>query len=163
MRNSSSIGASDPAPPRPVRGAMHDSLDAAIPLSTERYRVCMSDVDAAGVLYYASPLLWHERLMQEWLVSLGHPLQSLLDAAEVPPCVSVACQFHSPVSLGTVLDNQLWADDLTRRSFAIHTTCGADGVLRAVVTSRHVWTRREGGRLRAQPVPEWMRASWRNI
>ena len=51
------------------------------------WRVTMADVDAAGIIYYASPLRWAEVLLGDWLEQSGHSIAAMLGAGEATPVV----------------------------------------------------------------------------
>ena len=42
-------------------------------LYRDRILVTMADVDAAGIIYFASPLRWAEKLFTTWAHEMGHP------------------------------------------------------------------------------------------
>ena len=51
------------------------------------WRVTMADVDAAGIIYYASPLRWAEVLLGDWLEQTGHSIATMLGGNEAIPVV----------------------------------------------------------------------------
>ena len=59
----------------------------------------MADVDAAGIIYYASPLRWAEVLLGDWLEQSGHSIAAMLGAGEAIPVVGVEVRYRSPLSL----------------------------------------------------------------
>lgn len=59
----------------------------------------MADVDAAGIIYYASPLRWAEALLGDWLEQSGHPIKAMLAAQQATPVVGVQVRYRSPLGL----------------------------------------------------------------
>jgi len=57
------------------------------------------DVDAAGIIYFASPLRWAERLCTHWIHSLGHPHRQLFSEGFATPVVNVTVDYRSHLSL----------------------------------------------------------------
>ena len=45
----------------------------------------MADVDAAGIIYYASPLRWAEVLLGDWLEQSGHSIAAMLGGRRGDP------------------------------------------------------------------------------
>ena len=50
-----------------------------------RLRVVMADVDAASILYFATPYRWQELLFTGWMHSIGHPVSGLLGSGRGCP------------------------------------------------------------------------------
>ena len=63
------------------------------------WRVTMADVDAAGIIYYASPLRWAEVLLGDWLEQSGHSISALLAAHQATPVVGVQVRYAAPLGL----------------------------------------------------------------
>lgn len=131
-------------------------------LATQSYRVQMADVDAASVIYYASPLRWNEMLFTGWLASIGHRLRDLLDAGVGCPCVESAARYLRPIHLDDELELQLRGEGAGRSSARMRlTVTDAGGELAAEVTTRNVWVElARHGAMRSAPLPEWFRASF---
>jgi YbgC/YbaW family acyl-CoA thioester hydrolase len=68
-------------------------------LIERHWRVTMADVDAAGIIYYASPLRWTEVLLGDWLEQSGHPIKAMLAAHQATPVVGVQVRYQAPLSL----------------------------------------------------------------
>jgi acyl-CoA thioester hydrolase len=71
-----------------MRSEDADSRPGALPLARERFRVAMSDTDAAQVIYFGAPTRWTERLVTTWLADVKHPTSELLAAGFGMPAVS---------------------------------------------------------------------------
>jgi YbgC/YbaW family acyl-CoA thioester hydrolase len=81
------------------------------------WRVTMADVDAAGIIYYASPLRWAEVLLGDWLEQSGHSIAGLLGANEAIPVVAVEVRYRAPLGLDDHLRLQLSAQRIGTTSF----------------------------------------------
>jgi acyl-CoA thioester hydrolase len=68
-------------------------------LIERHWRVTMADVDAAGIIYYASPLRWTEVLLGDWLEESGHPIKAMLAAHQATPVVGVQVRYQAPLGL----------------------------------------------------------------
>jgi YbgC/YbaW family acyl-CoA thioester hydrolase len=81
------------------------------------WRVTMADVDAAGIIYYASPLLWAEVLLGDWLEQSGHSIAAMLGGNEAIPVVAVEARYRAPLSLDDHLRLRLSAQRVGTTSF----------------------------------------------
>lgn len=127
-------------------------------LRTETYRVRMSDVDGAGIIYYANPLLWREGVFSSWLAEIGHPQISLIADRTSAPCVSATSQYLRPLRLDDVVELRLLAAAAGRTSFTTRfEVLDPGGELAVVVTSTSVWTRVTDAGMEPTPLPDWLR------
>lgn len=81
------------------------------------WRVTMADVDAAGIIYYASPLRWAEVLLGDWLEQSGHSIAAMLGAGEATPVVGVEVRYRAPLGLDDHLRLGLSAQRIGNTSF----------------------------------------------
>jgi len=81
------------------------------------WRVTMADVDAAGIIYYASPLRWAEVLLGDWLEQAGHSISAMLGAGEAIPVVGVEVRYRAPLGLDDHLRLGLSAQRIGNTSF----------------------------------------------
>jgi YbgC/YbaW family acyl-CoA thioester hydrolase len=81
------------------------------------WRVTMADVDAAGIIYYASPLRWAEVLLGDWLEHSGHSIAAMLGAGEAIPVVGVEVRYRAPLGLDDHLRLGLSAQRIGGTSF----------------------------------------------
>lgn len=81
------------------------------------WRVTMADVDAAGIIYYASPLRWAEVLLGDWLDQSGHSIAAMLGGNETIPVVGVEVRYRAPLSLDDHLRLRLSAQRIGTTSF----------------------------------------------
>ena len=56
-------------------------------LCARTHRVGMSEVDGAGLIYFAAPMPWAERLFSDWLAELGHTTRALFESGAAYPVV----------------------------------------------------------------------------
>jgi YbgC/YbaW family acyl-CoA thioester hydrolase len=136
-------------------------------LIEREWRVTMADVDAAGILYYASPLRWAEMLLGDWLERSGHSLSSMFAAGEATPAAAVTIRYRVPLSLDDHCSLRLSAGRIGKTSFTV--CCAVWGTrdgwgderLAVEVESTHTYVslaRRPGGGadLAKQPLPAWL-------
>lgn len=124
----------------------------------------MGDVDAAGILYFASPYRWLEELLSGWFFEIGHPLSSLLHGGTGCPSVASAAQYLAPVGLDDHLDVALYPSGTGTTSFSITAIArrARDDDLAVKVSSWHTWSRVDhdvGTRLRPMSLPDWLHQS----
>jgi len=81
------------------------------------WRVTMADVDAAGIIYYASPLRWAEVLLGDWLEQSGHSIAAMLGGNEAIPVVGVEVRYRAPLGLDDHLRLGLSAQRIGNTSF----------------------------------------------
>ena len=86
-------------------------------LTRRSWRVTMADVDAAGIIYYASPLRWAEVLLGDWLEQAGHSISAMLGGGEAIPVVGVEVRYRAPLSLDDHLRLRLSAQRVGTTSF----------------------------------------------
>ena len=127
------------------------------PLHEVRLRVVMADVDAAGILYFATPYRWQELLFTGWMHAIGHPVSELLGSGNGCPAVRSSCEYLRPLRLDDFVRCELTCEDTGRTSFEIGVRgCEeASGELAVQTATRHVWV--EGGA--STELPEWLRSA----
>lgn len=128
------------------------------PLCAIRHRVALAEVDAARVIFYATPYIWHASMLGEWFAQLGNPIGKLIDDGSSPPCVSSAAYYLLPVRLDDLVELTLYSKEVGRTSFSLSTDVSLQGRRAVFVESKHVWItpRRPGGREPAE-LPDWLR------
>lgn len=127
-------------------------------LREETHRVCMSEVDAAQVIYYAAPYHWREAIFTSWLASVDHTLRSILDAGLGMPCVASSAMYRRPLRLDDVVTLQLRAGHVGTSSFGlVMDVQDPVGELGAKVETTNVWLEPEDGELRPAALPTWLR------
>lgn len=129
-------------------------LDSERPLFCSKFRVSMGDTDAAGIIYFAAPARWTERLIGDWLAESGIPTSSMLSSGFGLPAVHVELSYHCPLRLDDVVQGTLRLHAKSQHSvtwraeFALSTdespACPA-----VVVSIKQVHTRLDG----PEPVP----------
>lgn len=127
------------------------------PLRAMTKRVTMADVDAAGILYFASPYRWLEEHVTGWLIDCHHPLSELLKGGYAFPCVSSSASYSAPVRVDDILNVTLHPLHIGRTSFAVGARCQrADGAHVVSVAAWHVWVEFGESPL-SMPLPPWLR------
>ena len=129
------------------------------------WRVTMADVDAAGIIYYASPLRWADMLLGDWLEQSGHSIAAMLDTGEAVPVVGVEVRYRAPLGLDDHLRLRLSPQRIGTTSFT--TRCDAWGpraehpAVEVAVT--HAFggyappRPGQGAVVTKQPLPPWLR------
>jgi len=126
-------------------------------LARARRRICMADVDAAGIIYFGAPAPWAEGLFTDWLARLGHPISRLIAGDAACPVVESRISYKSPLRLDDVVDLELTARVLGHRSFTVGTRVVRDGVLAVDIELVHVCITGLGSTPVSAPVPPWLR------
>jgi acyl-CoA thioester hydrolase len=135
-------------------------------LGAERFRVTMADTDAAGLIYYAAPLRWAERLLMELLRQCGLPISGMLREGHGTPVVKAEVDYQHPLRLDDVVDGTLHARAVGRRSFTLESRfCPVPNSEPAVaVTTTMVYASGlTDGRVRAEPLPSPLAARLRAV
>lgn len=128
------------------------SMEAAsgdVVLAGDRFRVTMSDTDAARVIYFGAPADWAERLLTGWLADVGAPLSKSLDSGFGDPAVHLEITYHAPLRLDDLVIGTLYLTRRTERSLTFHCTfaLGADASAVDVwLTKVHVHVGQDGPR-----------------
>lgn len=111
----------------------------------------MADTDAARVIYFGVPTRWTERLITDWLASVGSPVSETLAAGFGSPAVHAELTFHSPLRLDDVVAAELTCERVSRRSITycakFSPTVGTDAGQPAVLvrlTQVHVRSEPDG-------------------
>ena len=149
-------------------------------LYTDRFLVTMADVDAAGIIYFASPLRWAERLCTHWIHSLGHPHRQLFSEGFATPVVNVTVDYRSHLSLDDEIRLELTAGQIGTTSFTLRLQAFierhggsapqsggglAAGTAAVEVRTTHVFSRYvhpsydHGARTVKQLLPGWLRSA----
>jgi acyl-CoA thioesterase FadM len=130
--------------------------DTAGPLFRREFHVSMADVDAAEILFYATPLLWAERLLTDWRRSIGQPVSEMISAGLGSPVVRTQVTYSHPLRLDDPVEATLWFKARTNRSFTVlcRFAAGPEAPVAAEVQITQVTVRRDGDAVRSVPVPE---------
>jgi YbgC/YbaW family acyl-CoA thioester hydrolase len=145
-------------------------------LYTEQSLVTMADVDAAGIIYFATPLRWAEKLYSLWLHGLGHPHRQMFAEGVATPAVNVTADYRSHLSLDDEVRLELTAARIGATSFTLRLEafmerCGGPAtrprrsVAAVDVQTTHVFSRYthpsygDGARTEKQPLPQWLRSA----
>jgi acyl-CoA thioesterase FadM len=130
-------------------------------LQQVRLRVVMADVDAAAILYFATPYRWQELLFTGWMHALGHPVSGLLRDGQGCPAVRSSAAYLRPLRLDDFVRCELSAEDVGRTSFEVSMRGYAEvsGELAVQTWTRHVWVERGDAEPTPTPLPDWLRAA----
>jgi acyl-CoA thioesterase FadM len=122
-----------------------------------RLRVVMADVDAASILYFATPYRWQELLFTGWMHAIGHPVSGLLGSGGGCPAIRSSCSYLLPLRLDDFVRCELTCEEIGRTSFEIGMRGfkEAGGALAVETRTRHVWV--ENGA--SAPLPDWLRSA----
>lgn len=88
-------------------------------LYADRFLVTMADVDAAGIIYFASPLRWAEKLYTHWIHGLGHPHRQMFSEGIATPAVNVTVDYRSHLSLDDEIRLELTTAAIGTTSFTL--------------------------------------------
>jgi YbgC/YbaW family acyl-CoA thioester hydrolase len=130
-------------------------------LQRGHHRIRMADVDAAGIIYFASPLRWQEGLVNDWMATIGHPLSGLLASGFGSPCVEAAARYLRPMHLDDELDLRLVCERCGQKSFNLRMDAATpDGDIGTQVRTTLVWTlTNSDGFAASADLPQWLRGA----
>lgn len=131
-------------------------------LATGRRRVTVGDVDAAGILFFATPYRWLDDVLTGWWNSIGHGISDMLGSGMSCPAVASGACYPAPITVDEEVELALYPSSVGETSFSV-TMCATrlrDLVVTAKATSWHVWSKRgeQPTSLRPEPLPGWLRA-----
>lgn len=139
---------------------------AAPRLMAEDAWCTMADVDAAGIIYFASAFRWAERLSTTWFRNIEHPYSRLFTEGIATPAVNAQADYKSHIKLDDHLRLELSTAHIGTSSYTLRCEAFvADSTTHAVETRiTHVYTRfsrpthgdAEGQTL-AEALPDWLR------
>ncbi len=137
------------------------SDEGRVVLQRSEYTVRMADVDAASVIYFASPLRWQEMLVSEWYIRCGHSLSDQLARGTCCPVAEVRVTYHRPLRLDDPLTLELAVERTGRTSFGLSMTgTTPTGEVAVRVHTTNVWTESgSDGNARPMPLPDWLEAA----
>ena len=124
----------------------------------------MGDVDAARIIYYVSPLRWHEALFTEWLRVVGHPLSDILASGAATPCVEATIKYMAPLLLDDHIELTLYVDHIGNSSFVLRSSVDKPSRVNCVeVRAVYVWAEfGQSGPTGAKQLPDWLRGSFQS-
>jgi len=126
---------------------------------TREFPIRIHDVDAAGIVFFATYLvLWHD-VYEAFLADIGHSIPDAIARGEyIIPIKRCEAEYHRPMRHGEIITAHLRLTELRGSSFVVITDfIGADQVNRATITTRHVCV---GTRqMKPVPVPEDLRTA----
>ncbi len=107
---------------------------------TQTFPVRIHDVDAAGIVFFARYFFLAHDVYESFLEHLGHGIaQTIARHDYIIPIAHSECDYHRPMRHGEQITAHLVVTESRAASFTIETELvGADGVLRATITTRHV-------------------------
>lgn len=146
-------------------GTAEDGSGVCRPLLyRDRSIVAMSDVDAAGIIYYATPLRWAEKLFTTWIHSTGHSHRRMFGEGIATPAVHVTVDYRSHIALDDEVALELTASRIGTTAFTLCCEAFVGGSAAAVeVQTTHVYTRyvhpsyAAAPRTQKEPIPAWLR------
>jgi acyl-CoA thioesterase FadM len=126
------------------------------PLFSRQFHVSMADVDAAEILFYATPLLWAERLLTDWRRSIGLPVSGMLAQGLGSPVVRTEVTYSRPLRLDDPVEATLWPVRLSARSFTVlcRFAAGRGGPVATEVQITQVTVRKDGDGVTPVAVPD---------
>lgn len=132
-------------------------------LCTCAHRIGMAEVDAAGLIYFAAPMPWAERLFSDWLADLGYTTRALFQSGAAYPVVDAHVEYLAPLALDDVVRLELSAQRIGTKSFVLRTQAvrTRDAAVCVRVELVHVYVTGLGGDLQSATLPGWLTACLR--
>lgn len=130
-------------------------------LYSEARAVAMQDTDAAGVIYFAAPLTWHESALMGWLRSIGHPISQSLASGYAFPCVHVEADYALPLRVDDPIVIRLHASKVGKSSFGLTSKIYRADLAAVTVRAAYVWAsnNQNVGAFASAALPNWLRAA----
>jgi acyl-CoA thioesterase FadM len=138
------------------------AVHGVAPLFTTRFHVSMGDVDAAMILFYATPMHWAERVLSQWRRDIGQSVSSMLAGGSGSPVVHAEVDYLRPMRLDDEVEATLWLGARSPRSYTLicRFAAGPGGPVGAQVSITMVWVEvGEDGAMHSAPVPPEMVAA----
>jgi len=123
-------------------------------IHTHRFRLVMSEVDAAQI-HFTALFRWMDRGLTEWLAEADHPFTRLLEEGPGIPIVDARARFHGRMLLDDILVLTTWVAAVGNSSFRSRHRFTRDGELMADGELVHVCVDRLTRR--TLPAPDWLR------
>ncbi len=126
---------------------------AVVPLFSLPTRVYWEDTDAGGVVYHARYVAFLERARSEWMRSVGHGQQALIDGLDLVFAVrDMHLDFHRPARLDDALEVTVALARVRRASveFAQQVLRGGD----VLVSARVRVAALDAGGFRPRAIPD---------
>jgi 4-hydroxybenzoyl-CoA thioesterase len=127
-------------------------------------RIAFGDCDPAGIVYYPNFFRWFDAAMHEMFASVGLPADKVSreTGLVVWPSIEVNATFHSPARYGETVEVRSSVAEWRSKTFLLaHRIVRGDTLICEGSELRFVGERiaAEGYRMRAVPIPDWMRAA----
>ena len=119
------------------------------------FPVRLHHVDAAGIVFFANYFVLAHNVYESFMEDIGCSISKAIDGGQfIIPIAHAEAQYHRPMRHGETITGRLRLTSLRHSSYVLVSELyGPDGVLRAVVTTRHVCVNAETMRPTALPEP----------
>lgn len=126
------------------------------PLLTHRFHVTMGDIDSLGILFYATPLLWAERVLSDWRRRHWMSLTDMLASGLATPVVRTEISYVGPLGLDDEVEATIWPVTRSQRSFTVLVRFAAatDARVAVEVQIKQVCVHLTDGRMSPAQVPD---------
>jgi acyl-CoA thioester hydrolase len=118
----------------------------------------MADVDAAGLIYFAAPLPWAERLFNDWMADLGYGTSRLFASDLAYPVVDTHVEYRTALRLDDMMRLELTVSRMGTSSFTVRTRAirESDAALCVQVELVHVFVTGLSSEPRPARLPGWL-------
>ena len=108
------------------------------------------ETDQMGIIHHSNYIRWMEEARMEYLDRLGFPMEKIEEAGIVSPVVNVFCEYRKSCYLNEVICIRVKVKEYKGVKLILEYEMyeKTSGELRALGTSAHCFTFREGGLLR---------------
>jgi len=107
---------------------------------TRTFPILIHQVDAAGIVFFANYFVLFHDVYEAFLTDIGHAISKAIDEREyIIPIAHCEGDYRRPMRHGEIITAQLHLTELRSASFSVETQLtGPDGILRAIIKTRHV-------------------------
>ncbi len=104
----------------------------------KKYRVALSDTDAAGRIYFAVPPNWFHGLLEDYMESKNFPLFEHLKGPFHWPVVNLTCNYKRSLTVGDKIILKIPKIEQSQKSFTVFYQAIKDSEIAIEASITHV-------------------------
>ncbi|MED4601195.1 thioesterase family protein [Paenibacillus validus] len=125
--------------------------------SVWEFKVRFAETDAAGIVYYPNFYKWMDQAFHEMFAAIGFPTRKQQNESLGTPLVEAHCQFRRPLNFDDWVKVVSVVSEVKNKVFKIEHTFYLGENLVAEGYEIRAWVSLNGGKLKAEPIPEELR------